>query len=95
MKKIIVIIIPLLILTGCTNKEQKFKNYAEQYYKNYMQTINNIDSVTITLNDLYNASTENDFDLKTFKKCERSSKIIFEIEKTTKEIKNSKIELKC
>jgi len=95
MKKIIILIIPLLILTGCTNKEKLFKNYAEQYYNDYMKTISNIDSVTITLDDLYNASTEKEFDLTKFKKCEKSSKIIFEIEKTTKEIKNSKIELKC
>jgi len=95
MKKIIILIIPILILTGCANKEKQFKNYAEQYYNDYMKKVNNVDSVTITLDDLYNASTESNFDLTKLKKCEKASKIIFELDKETKEIKNSKIELNC
>lgn len=94
MKKII-ILLPLLILTGCTNKEKLFEKYATTYYENHMKMVNNIDSVTITLDDLKNASTQDDFDLKKFKKCKTTSKITFYLNKETKNIENKKIELEC
>ena len=94
MKKI-VLLIPLIILTGCTNKEKIFEENARKYYENYMKIVENIDEVTITLEDLENASTEDGTDLKKLKKCEKNSKIIFNIDKNTKEITNKRIELKC
>ena len=94
MKKI-VLLIPLIILTGCTNKEKIFEENAKKYYENYMKVVENIDEVTITLEDLENASTEDETDLKKLKKCEKNSKIIFNIDKNTKEITNKRIELKC
>jgi len=95
MKKIIILLLPLLILTGCSNKEKIFKNYAKEYYENYMKMVNKVDNVTITLEDLYNIETDENYNLSKLKKCEKTSKIIFEIDKTTKEIKNTTIELKC
>lgn len=96
MKKIIILIIPILIITGCTSsKEKQFKKYAKEYYESYMKMINNVDEVTITLGDLKNASSEEEYNLNKLKKCETNSKITFEVDKETKEIKNEKIELKC
>ena len=94
MKKLI-LLIPILILTGCTNKKEIFEEYAKIYYENHMKMTNNIDSVTIMLDDLKNAEIEDNFDLSKLKKCKNNSKIIFDIEKSTKEIKNTKIELEC
>lgn len=94
MKKI-VLLIPLIILTGCTNKEKIFEENARKYYENYMKVVENIDEVTITLDDLENASTEDGTDLTKLKKCEKNSKVIFNINKETKEITNKRIELKC
>jgi len=94
MKKIL-LIIALIIFTGCTNKEKIFETSAQKYYENHMKIVDNIDEVTITLDDLQNASAEDEYDLKKLKKCEKTSKIIFNIDKETKEIKNSTIELKC
>ena len=96
MKKIIILIIPLLIITGCeSSKNKQFKKYAKEYYETYMKTINNVDEVTITLGDLRNASSEGEYKLNKLKKCEANSKITFEVDKATKELKNEKIELKC
>ncbi len=94
MKKIF-LLIPLLILTGCSNKEKLFKQYAKTYYENHMKMVNNIDSVTISLEDLKNAETEDDYDLSKLKKCKTNSKITFYLDKETKNIKNEKIELNC
>lgn len=94
MKKLL-LIIPLIIITGCTNKEQVFKDYAKKYYENHMKMISNIDEVTITKEDVENASTEDDYDMKKIKKCDKNSKVIFYIDKETKEIKNEKIEINC
>ncbi len=94
MKKII-LLIPLLLLTGCTNKEKLFKQYAKEYYENHMKMVNNIDSVTITLDDLKNAETEDKYNLSKLKKCKNTSKITLYLDKNTKEIKNEKIELDC
>lgn len=94
MKKIL-ILIPLLLLTACTNKEKLFENYAKTYYENHMKMINNVDSVTITLDDLKNASTEDEYDLTKLKKCKNNSKITFYLNKQTKQIENKKIELEC
>ena len=94
MKKII-LLIPLILLTGCTNKEKIFESSAKTYYENHMKMVNNIDEVTITLEELENASDEDGYDLKKLKKCDKQSKITFSIEKDTKNIKNTKNELKC
>ena len=92
MKKAI-LLIPLLILTGCTNKEKIFEEYAKTYYENHMKMVSNVDEVTITLEDIENASIEDEYDLKPLEKCDKQSKIVFYINKTN-EIENKKIELK-
>lgn len=94
MKKIL-LTLTLILLTGCINKEKIFEESAKQYYENHMKMINNIDEVTITLEDLKNASDEDGYDLKKINKCDKQSKITFKIEKNTKNIKETKIELKC
>ena len=94
MKKI-VLLIPLIILTGCSNKEKIFEDASRKYYDNYMKIVNNVDEVTITLENLEDANIEEDYNLKKLKKCDKSSKIIFTIDKDTKEITSKRLELKC
>lgn len=94
MKKII-LLIPLILLTGCTNKEKIFEEYAKTYYENHMKIVNNVDEATITLEDIENASAEDGYDLKKLNKCDKQSKITFTLEKSTKNIKNTEIDLKC
>ena len=94
MKKIL-LVIPLIILTGCSSKEKLFEDASRKYYENYMKVVNNVDEVTITLESLQAANIEEDYDLTKLKKCDKNSKVVFTIDKTTKEIKNKKIELKC
>lgn len=94
MKKLIIMIPILVLISGCEKKEKIFEQYAKQYYENHMKIVNNINSVTITLEDLKNASTEDEYDLKKLEKCDKNSKVTFELNKT-KEIEKTKIELKC
>lgn len=96
MKKIFLLILPILLLSvGCVDKkEQLFREYGKQYYDKHMKMVNNIDMVTITLDDLRNASTEDEYDLEKLEKCEASSKIIFYLDEE-KNIENLKIELNC
>lgn len=94
MKKLI-LIIPLLILTGCTNKEKLFKEYSKNYYEKYMKMINSVESVTITLSDLKKVELENKYDLSKLKNCKNTSKITLYIDKETKNIKNEEIEINC
>ena len=94
MKKLL-LLIPIIILTGCTNKEKIFEDASRKYYENYMKVVNNVDEVTITLENLQDANIEEDSDLTKLKKCDKNSKVIFSIDRNTKEIKDKKIELKC
>lgn len=94
MKKLI-LIIPILILTGCTNKEKLFKEYSKNYYEKYMKMINSVESVTITLSDLKKVELENKYDLSKLKNCKNTSKITLYIDKETKNIKNEEIEINC
>lgn len=94
MKKI-VLLIPIIILTGCANKEKIFEKNARKYYENYMKVVNNVDEVTITLENILDAKDELEFDPTKLKKCDKNSKVIFTINKDTKEIANKKIELNC
>lgn len=93
MKKIL-LILPLLFITGCVNKEQVFEDYAKEYYENHMKMVNNIDSATITLEDLRSASDEDGYDLSVLKKCKDTSKVMFDLD-DLKSIKTIKIELDC
>jgi hypothetical protein len=95
MKKIILLIIPIILITGCMKKEEVFEKTAKEYYNNHMKFINEPDKVTITLEDLMNAKEEDGYNIKKIEKCDKSSKIIFNVEKETKNIKKDKIELKC
>lgn len=94
MKKLI--ILPILILAvGCTNKEKIFEEYAVKYYNNHMKIVNNVNEAVVTLEDLKNASTEDEYNLDKLNKCENQSKVTLTINKETKEITNKKIDLKC
>ena len=95
MKKLILLTSFLILITGCANKEKTFEKYAKEYYEKHMRIVNNVDEVTITLEDLKNASSEDDYNLDKFKKCDNQSKITFNLDKQTKEIKNKIIELNC
>ena len=94
MKKICLLLL-LIILTGCSSKEKIFEEYAKQYYQDHMKMVNNIESVTITLSDLKTASAYDEYDLSKLKKCKDNSKIIFYLNKDSKNIENKKIELDC
>jgi uncharacterized lipoprotein YajG len=94
MKKLL-LVIPIIMLTGCATKEQLFEQYAETYYENHMKMVNNVNQVVVTLEDIQNASAEDEYDMRRLNKCQKTSKVTLNIDKTTKEITSKKVELKC
>ena len=94
MKKIL-ILISIVLLSGCGSKENKEKimeEYAKTYYNNYMVMIS-ADKVAITKDMLIEAADEDGYDMKKLEGCSNSSKIIFEIE--NRQIKNTEYNLEC
>ncbi len=88
MKKIFVIIIMIILLTGCTNKE-KFNKELEKatniYYTQYIKNkVDGLNVLEISLGDLRELKNSK-IDLSKLKKCSDDTKV-----KAT--IKNKKIE---
>lgn len=83
MKKYILILVTLVILTGCglSKKEKIFKKYALDYYENYMQDID-MDNYQITLKMLKNSNNKKktNYDLDKLKKCHDDSYVNISIE---------------
>jgi len=94
MKKIL-ILISIILLSGCDSKENKkqiMEEYAKTYYNNHMVMIL-ADKVVITKDMLVEASDEDGYDMSKLEGCSNSSKIIFEIE--NRQIKNIEYNLEC
>lgn len=95
MRKVLICFMFLAFFTGCSNREATFEKYAITYYNNHMRMVENINSVTITLDDLRNASDEDGYNLKSFSKCDSQSNIVFNIDSSSKDIVSRKINLNC
>lgn len=76
MKKYLLILLMCVIITGCgTSKEEKlFKEYASDYYNNYMKDIK-MDSYQVTLEMLKNSNEQKitNYDLSELNKCDDES----------------------
>lgn len=87
MKKYILILVTLVMLTGCglSKKEKNFKKYALDYYENYMQNID-MDNYQITLKMLKNSNNKKktNYDLDKLKNCNDDSYVNISIENNKK-----------
>lgn len=98
MKKCIIFVICLLLLTGCSGKKQKrleaMERYGKEYYEQYGKTYD-VDEYSVTLEHLRDANEKlkQNYDLTVLEKCEGTTSIIFQIKNN--EIKNFKIKLNC
>ena len=95
MKKILICFMFLVLFTGCSNKEKTFEKYATTYYNNHMRMVDSVNSVSITLEDLRNASDEDGYDLKSLSKCDSQSSVTFNIDSSSKDIVDGEINLNC
>lgn len=108
MKKIIFILIGIIILAALViggtflfnkiNKEKREKDFetaAKAYYESYMSELVGVDEVNITLKMIKNAVEEKNeqYEIKSLKKCEDDSTITFEI--VSGKISSQKMNLNC
>ncbi|MEG0826411.1 MAG: hypothetical protein RR404_02955 [Bacilli bacterium] len=101
MKKIVIILIISILLTGCgkikpKTLEQQLETMATDYYSKYM--INNgLDVAIVSLKELKeaNETMSETYDLSKFSQCDLSTKVKITIKKGTNQIENYKFELNC
>lgn len=100
MKKIIMILfLSAILLTGCTNKEEDYKNilqdYAKTYYEKHMIGVDNQQQAEITLEMLKKANNYDDnYDLSLLKECDDNTSVTISLN-NQKQIINYEYELKC
>ena len=100
MKKIIFILfLGVMLLSGCGNKEEKYKqilqDYAKQYYEKYMIGVNNQNQAEVTLEMLKRANEYNaGFDLSELDKCNDLTTIILNLGRE-KQVISYEFDLKC
>ncbi|MBE6144123.1 MAG: hypothetical protein E7169_00920 [Firmicutes bacterium] len=100
MKKIIIILfLSVVLLTGCKNKEEEYKNilqdYAKTYYEKHMVGVENQQQAEITLEMLKKANNYGDnYDLSLLKKCDNKTSVTISLN-NQKQIINYEYELKC
>ncbi len=98
MKKVLILGLSLIILTGCNGKEEKrlqaMERYGKEYYQSYGKQYD-VDEYTVSLKQLREAKKQlkQDYDLTALEKCQDTTKIIFTIKE--KKIKDFKINLDC
>ncbi|MBQ8234816.1 MAG: hypothetical protein IJZ36_04470 [Bacilli bacterium] len=94
MKKIVILLIVLVTLTGCqSSKEKEFKKAALKYAEKY-NIYENVDTYVIELKNIIKANEiENIFSIDNIKKCDDNSSV--SITYKEKQIENIEIELIC
>lgn len=98
-KTLVILFLGILLLSGCSNKEEKYKeileNYAKTYYEKYMSGVNNQKQAEITLGMLKKSNEYgSDFDLSKFDECDDTTAITLNLNEN-KEIISYEYDLKC
>ena len=98
-KTIVILFLGVILLVGCGNKEEKYKEilkrYAATYYEKYMSGVDNQSQAEVTLKMLKVANQYNgSFDLSELDKCDDATKIVLNLDEN-KNIVNYEVELKC
>ncbi|MDD3186953.1 MAG: hypothetical protein PHD02_00560 [Bacilli bacterium] len=100
MKKLLIMVACLLLITGCgsnTNKlEEELTIIGNDYYSKYMIG-NNLDIAVISLKDFreVNENMGEDYDLSLFKNCDESTNIKIYLKSGTTQIEKYEFELNC
>lgn len=98
MKKVIILIFSVMLLSGCFKNDEKklavMRENGQKYYQTYGSSYE-IDEYTVTLGDMRRAIRElkQDYDLTELEKCKDTSSIVFKIK--DKRIGDSTIKLDC
>lgn len=98
-KTIVILFLGVILLSGCGNKEEKYKKIlkgcAKTYYDKYMSGIDNQNQAEITL-EMFKIANEYDgeFDLAKLDKCDDSTTVTLTLNKE-KQIVSYNFDLKC
>lgn len=96
MKKIFFILIPVLLLCGCSSKEKKqdcLKKATEIYYNSYIkEKVKGLNELEISLADLREIK-DDDINLEEVSKCSDETSVVATIKK--QKIVDYEINLKC
>ena len=97
MKKVCLLIVLLIILSGCGKKtlEERFVDMTKEYYEKVFEKAidDDVIEVKITLKNL----SVYGYDLKDFENCDEDSSVIFKLEMKNKKkiIKDKTVDLIC
>ena len=94
MKKILIILLCICTITGCSNKRDKdniFEAATKKYYESNFKGLIGVDEVQITLEDLLDSDEE--YNISSIKKCNPKSKVIYSFENGS--IVGTNIHLDC
>lgn len=97
---VLFIICILITLTGCNKmsaKEKVMKEYAVDFYNNYLKGYESTEPKTVTIADLKKAVevVGKDYDLKKLEKCTDESYAELIIDSNTKEVTDVNFYLEC
>lgn len=101
MKKMIIIILSLTLLTACTNKKEEQKEimreYAKDYYENFMMGVDGQTKNTISIKALKiaNEKAGKNYDLSKLEGCDESSYVNVVVTKEDRKIKKYEYYLNC
>lgn len=99
MKKIIVLFLGVMLLSGCTSKEEKYKKilkeHAKTYYETYMIGAENQDQAEITIEMMKKANEYGgSFELKKLSKCDDATTVTLTLSEN-KDVVSYDFDLKC
>lgn len=100
MKKSIVCIITLLLVTGCggkANYESIMEEYAKDYYETYMRAVQGQDKNEVSIHSLKNVNDKvgKKYDLSKLKKCKNTSYVTIIVDRKTRDIQKYEFHLQC
>lgn len=98
-KTIVILFLGVILLSGCGNKEERYKEIlegcAKTYYDKYMSGVDNQNQAEITLEMLKIANQyDGNFDLSELDKCDDSTAVTLTLNKA-KQVVSYDFDLKC
>ena len=100
MKKVLLVLIGLVFLVGCSSQskyEETMKEYATQFYNAHQKDQEGLTNPTVSIKQLKEAieAVGDEYDLTKLEKCTDDSYVELIIDETTKDVTDVKYYLEC
>ncbi len=100
MKKVLLVLIGLVFLVGCSSQrkyEETMKEYATQFYNAHQKGQEGLTNPTVSIKQLKEAieAVGDEYDLTKLEKCTDDSYVELIIDETTKDVTDVKYYLEC